>query len=85
MTFQQITDDLLTKPNSALYLKKMQGVVFIEDLHRYVKEDLRIIAGIKNPRTDLRACLIKEQLLYIYENWNNIEKHTLGWKPKKKR
>ena len=85
MTFNEICSQLLTKPNSSLYIKRMEGAFFVQDLHRYVKEDMKIVAKIKNPKSDLRACLLKEQLLYILENYDRIEKHSLDWKPKKKK
>lgn len=63
----------------------MEGAFFIQDLHKYVKIDMAIIAKIKDPRKSDRAQMIKEQLLYILENFDKIEKHSLSWKPKKKR
>jgi len=62
----------------------MEGAFFIQDLHKYVKTDMAIIAKIKNPRKSDRAKMLKEQLLYIYSNFDKIERHSLNWKPKNK-
>ena len=85
MTFSEITTNLLAKKNCSLYVKRMEGAFFIQDLHKYVKIDMAIIAKIKDPRKSDRAKMIKDQLLYILENFDNIEKHSLSWKPKNKR
>ena len=85
MTFSEITTNLLAKKNCSLYVKRMEGAFFIQDLHKYVKIDMAIIAKIKDPRKSDRAKMIKDQLLYILENFDKIEKHSLSWKPKNKR
>lgn len=85
MTFSEITTNLLAKKNCSLYVKRMEGAFFIQDLHKYVKTDMAIIAKIKDPRKSDRAKMIKDQLLYILENFDKIEKHSLSWKPKNKR
>jgi hypothetical protein len=63
----------------------MKGAFFIQDLHKYIKTDMAIISKVKDPRNSVRACMLKEQLLYIYSNFDKIEKHSLNWKPKKKK
>lgn len=85
MTFSEITTNLLAKKNCSLYVKRMEGAFFIQDLHKYVKTDMAIVAKIKDPRKSDRAKMIKDQLLYILENFDKIEKHSLSWKPKNKR
>ena len=85
MTFSEITTNLLAKKNCSLYVKRMEGAFFVQDLHKYVKTDMAIIAKIKDPRKSDRAKMLKEQLIYILENFDKIEKHSLNWKPKNKK
>lgn len=85
MTFSEITTNLLAKKNCSLYVKRIEGAFFIQDLHKYVKTDMAIVAKIKDPRKSDRAKMIKDQLLYILESFDKIEKHSLSWKPKNKR
>lgn len=85
MTFSEITTNLLAKKNCSLYVKRMEGAFFVQDLHKYVKTDMAIIAKIKDPRKSDRAKMLKEQLLYIYSNFDKIERHSLNWKPKNKK
>jgi hypothetical protein len=85
MTHSQIATALLSKQNVSLYIKCVWGYEFIEDLHKYVKTDLLIISQIKDPKNSERALILKERLLYLLENYDSIEKHIIGWKPKKRR
>ena len=85
MTFSEITTNLLAKKNCSLYVKRMEGAFFIQDLHKYVKTDMAIVAKIRDPRKSDRAKMLKEQLIYLLENFDKIEKHSLSWKPKNKR
>ena len=63
----------------------MEGAFFIQDLHKYVKTDMAIVAKIRDPRKSGRAKMLKEQLIYLLENFDKIEKHSLSWRPKNKR
>ena len=85
MTFSEITTNLLAKKNCSIYVKRMEGAFFIQDLHKYVKTDMAIVAKIRDPRKSGRAKMLKEQLIYLLENFDKIEKHSLSWKPKNKR
>jgi hypothetical protein len=63
----------------------MEGAFFIQDLHKYVKTDMAIVAKIKDPRKSDRAKILKKQLLYILDNFDKMDKHSLNWKPKNKK
>ena len=58
---------------------------FIQNLHSFVATDLSIIQTIDFKKDLDRAEAIKKKLLYIYENWDKLERHSIGWKPTKKK
>ena len=68
--FTEITKALLKKDNCAIRCK----FGYIQDLHLYVKTDMKIVGRCKQPSKDFQCQELKKKLLYILENFETIKK-----------
>ena len=55
---------------------------FIQDLHRFVQFDINLIASNDDPKQSKQCIEIKNNLLYIVENYDSIKKNAANvkWK-----
>jgi hypothetical protein len=70
LTFQQISDKLLTFKNVALRCE----LGYIQDLHRFVLTDIDIIRTHPEPKKSNQCRTIKKNLLYLLENYGTLKK-----------
>jgi len=78
VTFKEITDKLLTLPN----VSTRCNLGFVQDLHRFVYTDIEIIRTHPSPKESKQCLAIKENLLYIAKNYDNLKKNSpnIKWK-----
>ena len=69
------TDDIyiaiLSKPNCSF---QNSAVGFIENLHEDAKVTVRLIKEIKDPRNSQRALILKQNMLYLLENYDKLKR-----------
>lgn len=81
MTFQDITEQLLSKKDCALLIG---GAFFVQSLHKSVRVDIGIVRTIKNPAKNERALLLKQRLEYILNNYESARRMPVGSLPPRK-
>jgi hypothetical protein len=69
MTFEQITNNLLTFKNVAIRCE----LGYIQDLHRFVYTDIDIIRSHPEPKKSNQCKSIKKNLLYLLENYGTYK------------
>ncbi len=77
MTFNDITNQLLSKDNCALLIG---GALFIQNLHSYVKTTMLIVGTTTNPAKSEQCIELKKQLLHILNNYNTARRMPVGSK-----
>lgn len=84
MLFSDLTSCLLSLKNCSLQIKDSGGgYLFIEDLHKFVRMDSLIVSRIKDKKNSDIAKALKEQLQYLFDNFDSFERSVVGAKPKK--
>jgi len=78
LTFDQISSELLKKPNCAI----RDGRLYIQDLHGFVQIDIDIVEGEKNPKLSTQCKMIKEFLLYLLNNFDSFKTGAVNIKIK---
>ena len=71
MTTENIYLAILSKPNCSF---NNSAVGFVENLHKDAAVTLKLIKEIKEPRTSQRALILKSNLLYLLENYDNLKR-----------
>ena len=72
MTFKQITDRLLKKSNCSVRC----NLGYVQDLHRSVYIDIDIINTHPEPKKSVQCRMIKENLLYLLDNFASFKKNA---------
>jgi len=70
MSFHETAEALLRKKNVSMRC----DLGYIQDLHRFVREDILIINKTRNPHTSPRCQMLKAGLVYLLENYDTIKK-----------
>ena len=83
MLFNDIAGRILSLKNCSLTIKKGGGALFISDLHKFVKMDVKIVSQIKDKHNSQQAKMIKENLYFLLENYDKLPRGGVGVKPKK--
>ena len=71
MTTDEIYLAILSKPNCSFQQSRLG---FIQDLHREAALHVKLIKEIKNPRESQRALILKQNLLYLLENYDTLKR-----------
>ena len=71
MTTEEIYLAILSKPNCSV---NNSAVGFIENLHEDAKVTVRLIKEIKDPRNSQRALILKQNMLYLLENYDKLKR-----------
>jgi len=71
MTTEEIYLAILSKPNCSV---NNSAVGFIQDFHEYARNTLVIIKETKDPRNNLRALMLKAQMLGLLENYDRLNR-----------
>lgn len=82
MRFNDIVTALRSKENCATLIRKQGGLVFIQDLHSYVKSSQESVS-ILDLKTDKGIEIgeyLKKELKYLLDNYDNLPKLTAGSK-----
>ena len=77
MTFNDISTKLLSKDNCALLIGRG---FFVDNLHTFVRGSVKIVRTIDNPHESDRAKMLKQQLVYILENYDKARRLPVGSK-----
>ena len=80
VTTEEIYLAILSKPNCSV---NNSAVGFIQDLHEYARTSLVIIKETKDPRNNLRALMLKSQMLGLLENYDRLDRGTPNAKRRK--
>tara|TARA_R110001632_G_scaffold84243_2_gene185946 strand:+ start:142 stop:381 length:240 start_codon:yes stop_codon:yes gene_type:complete len=68
---EEIYLNILSKPNCSF---QVTAVGFIQNLHKEAALLFTLIKEIKEPRKSQRALILKQNMLYLLENYDNLNR-----------
>jgi len=71
-SFKSLTDTLLSKKNCSV----RDGGMYISDLHAFVRLDIDIVEGEKNPKLSTKCKMLKKNLIYLVDNFDKFKKNA---------